>query len=123
MERHHVVTAFAPYIHQRIVQRMKLVHFAHRILKRGDVHHALVGRLLLRDLLWGHLDEWTGPPFLPCAQATVPQIDEGLISALDGFELKAICRGLDVAAVPLLDECGDAVARLPWRTRQPPGKE
>src|SRR6185437_3566273 len=95
----------------------------HRILKRRGMDDLEIRLLRPLDFFRRRHREGARASFLARPEAAVPEIDERLKAPLQRVELEPLGGPLDVAAVPLLDERLDALARLPGRTRQAAGKE
>src|SRR4051794_18758424 len=99
---------------------MKLVNLAHGIRERGDVQNlAFRNCRLFRELARRRLHERAGPPFLPGALATVPEVYELRKARLQRLKPKAIDRRVDVSAIPPLDESFNAPTGFHRRARRP----
>ena len=62
-----------PRVHQRVVERVELVHLAHRIGERGDVTTLPAGASPPSARFRRRLRERPGRPFFARAQAAVPE--------------------------------------------------
>ena len=122
MERHDVVAELAPRVHQRIVERVELVHLAHRILEGRDVQDLAAPAFRLGTTFGGGC---ANGPARPSSRARSPRSQRStrLESRLQHHEAEAIAGAHDVPAVPALHDRLDALAGLPRRTRQPAGEE